>query len=301
MCCGNVAGMSNLYTRQSMNDTDMAIEMSMTIAGVPAELREDKPVCSNVTYLYSLVPSTADLPSPAFDLLGSEITDVLLNSTRDTSGERMSFYSLARAFVGVAGADNVTYGMHSLSAYLTLLADGLLHDTSAERLAESGDVVRAVVGNERSGYDYKPISGFLGGTSRTDYRTAEYVLPALSVLYAAAVISTHRDMDPQDAVELTRLPGAAGFYHVYNVVYGTHDVTVPNVAAWQFSLAPLVLVLAAVVFAEGVHDEVERIISEVEGGIFTSGFVSERPDVHIQAMSDRATAMITHHREQAGR
>ena len=290
--------MSNIYSDQSLNDTDMAIEMAMTLARVPAELRADKPVCANVAHLYSLVPSTGDLPFSAFDLLSSEITDVLLNSWRGTEGDRVSFYSLARAFVGVVGEDNVTYGVHVLSAYQTLLADGLLTDTRPQRIAESDDVVHAVVGNERSKFDYKPISGFLGGTTRTDYRTAEYVLPALSVLYAAAVIGTHRDMDPQDAVELAHLPGATGFYHVYNVVYGTREVTVPNVRAWQFTLAPLVLALAAVVFVEGANDEVDRIIDEVESGIFTSGFASERPDLHFEAMRERAVSMIEVHRSR---
>lgn len=289
--------MSNLYSDQSLNNTDMAIEMAMTLARVPLELRRDMPVCSNVLHLKSLMPSVAGASYAAIDLLGQGITDVI-NDRRwrfdiDTENdERVSFISLARAYIAVVGEDNITYGMHSLSAYQTLLADGLLADIDPRTRQHSDDVTRAVVGGDDSGDEFFRGETFLAGTTRTRYRTTDHVLPALSVLYAAGVIGTHRDIEPQDAVSLARLPGPVGFYYVYRAVYGTPDVSVPDASAWQFSLAPIVLALAAATFVMGAREETERIIDEVGGGVFTSGFASERPDLHFEAMRDRAVSMI---------
>lgn len=299
--CGNVAVMSNIYSDQSLDDTDMAIEMAMTLAGVPLELRADHPVCSNVAHMKSLVPSVGSLPYSALDLIGSDITDLILDRRwlLDSGEERVSFLSLARAYIGVVGEDNITYGMHTLLALQTLLAGGHIIDNSAARRAHSNDVTRAVVGGDASEYEFFQGETFFSGTTRTRYRTTDYVLPALSALYAAGVIGTHRDIDPQDAAVLATIPGPAGFYHVYRTVYGTGDTRVPDASAWQFSLAPAVLVLAAVLFTEGLHDEVDWIIDEVESGVFTSGFAGERPDMHFTAVRDRTMSMIEFHRRQA--
>lgn len=293
--------MSNIYSDQSLNDTDMAIEMAMTLAGVPVELRADYPVCSNVTHMKSLVPSVGSLSYAALDLLGDDITDLILDRRWlvDTGEERVSFLSLARAYIGVVGEDNITYGMHTLLALQTLLADGLIADDSAALRKYTSDTTRAVIGGDASGYEFFQGETFFSGTTRTRYRTADHVLPALSALYAAGVIGTHRDIDPQDAAVLATIPGPAGFYHVYRTVYGTGDMRVPDASAWQFSLAPAVLVLAAGLFMEGLYDEVDWIIDEVESGVFTSGFASVRPDMHLAAMRDRTVNMIEFYRRQA--
>lgn len=293
--------MSNIYSDQSLDDTDMAIEMAMTLAGVPLELRADRPVCSNVTHMKSLVPSVGSLPYSALELLGSDITDLILDRRwlLDSGEERVSFLSLARAYIRTVGEDNITYGMHTLLALQTLLAGGLITDNSAALREHSNDVTHAVVGGDASGYEFFKGETFLSGTTRTRYRTADHVLPALSALYAAGVIGTHRDLDPQDAAVLSTIPGPAGFYHVYRTVYGTGDMVVPDASAWQFSFAPAVLVLAAALFMEGLHDEVDWIIDEVESGAFTSGFAGERPDMHFTAMRDRTVSMIEFHRSRA--
>lgn len=288
--------MTNLYSDQSLNDTDMAIEMAMTLAHVPLELRRDMPVCSNVLHLKSLMPSVGGLSYAALGLLGQEITDVITDHRwRYDTDERVSFISLARAYIAIVGEDTIVYGMHALSAYQTLLADGLLDDINPRTRQHSETVTRAVIGGDGAGDEFFWGETFLAGTTRTKYRTADYVLPALSVLYAAGVVGTHRDMQPQDAVSLTRLPGPVGFYYVYRTVYGTSDMRVPDASAWQFSLAPAVLALAAATFVMGARDETDRIIDEVDRGVFTSGFASERPDLHFEAMRDRAVAMIEYH------
>lgn len=291
--------MSNIYSDQSLNDTDMAIEMAMTLSRVPLELRHDTPVCSNVLHLKSLMPSVGGLSNAAVSLIGPEIADVITDPRwRFDTDEHVSFISLARTYIAIVGEDNITFGMHSLSAYQTLLAHGLIADNGPRTRQHSDDVTRAVLGGDDWGGEFFRGETFYAGTTRTTYRTADHVLPALSVLYAAGVIGTHRDLEPQDAVSLARLPGPVGFYHIYRTIYGTPSARVPDASAWQFALAPVVLVLAAATFVMGARDETDRIIDEVGSGVFTSGFASERPDLHFEAMRDRAVAMIKFHNSQ---
>lgn len=287
--------MSNIYADQSINAADMAIEMAMSLAGTPAELRDDPPVCSNVTHIQSLVPSVAALPIEAIHLLGDDIINTIYAPHRQgttPNTEQVSFYALARAFVDAVGVDNTTVGLHTLSAYQTLMSDGLLDGMEPALMAASKDVTKAVIGKPGSGYEFYQGESFFGGTKKTTYRTADHVLPALSTLYAAGAIGTHRGIDPQTAVLLSTLPGPAGFYHVYRVVYRGGNVRIVDASVWQFTLAPVVLALVAAVFSQGAFGVVDSIIDEVERGVFTSGFSAERPDIHFTAMRERAEALM---------